>query len=302
MGWQQKSYFLNEGEGCLYLVPTPIGNLQDMTFRAIDTLKEVDYIAAEDTRQTMKLLNYFEIEKPLISYHEHNKEKKGAQIIQDLLEGKKVALVTDAGMPGISDPGEDLAKMATVKQIPVIALPGANAALTALIASGLSTQFFTFIGFLDRQKKKREEELTRLKYITHTLIFYEAPHRLKDTLRSLLKVLGEERQGAIVRELSKKHEEYIRGTLADLIEWSEREEIRGEFCLIIQGNENTEELAEQDRKATKALWWNELSIVDHVDTLISEQGMGVKEAIKQAAVERNLSKRDVYQAYHLQEE
>ncbi|WP_025028176.1 16S rRNA (cytidine(1402)-2'-O)-methyltransferase [Caldalkalibacillus mannanilyticus] len=298
MSWNQHSYAIKEEEGCLFLVPTPIGNLQDMTFRAVETLKEVDYIAAEDTRQSRKLLNYFQIEKQLISYHEHNKEKKGLEILEDLKAGKRIALVTDAGMPGISDPGEDLTRLATEAHISVVALPGANAGLTALIASGLSTKRFVFIGFIDRQKKKREEELVELKYITQTLIFYEAPHRLKETLASMEKVLGADRSGAIVREISKKHEEYIRGSLGELVEWSEREEIRGEFCIIIQGNENQEELQQLQKEKEATLWWKDFSIVEHVDSYI-EQGLDVKEAIKTTAVDRGMPKREVYQAYHV---
>jgi 16S rRNA (cytidine1402-2'-O)-methyltransferase len=297
MGWKQSSYSINEGEGCLYLVPTPIGNLQDMTYRAVDTLKQVDYIAAEDTRQTNKLLHVFEIEKRMVSYHEHNKEKSGQTILNDLRQGKRVALVTDAGMPGISDPGEDLARLAIAEQIAVIALPGPNAALTALIASGLSTEHFMFYGFLDRNKKKRELILDDLKLISDTLIFYEAPHRLKETLQAIYKVFGE-REAALVREISKKHEEYIRGTLTELIQWSEEETIRGEFCVLISGNTNREEIAEAKREQEGAPWWIELSLNEHVERYI-EEGLTSKEAIKLAAKDRDLPKREVYQAYHV---
>jgi 16S rRNA (cytidine1402-2'-O)-methyltransferase len=297
MSWNQLSYSLQEGQGCLYLVPTPIGNLQDMTFRAVQTLKEVDYIAAEDTRQSRKLLNFFEIDKKLVSYHEHNKEYKGETIIEDLKQGKRVALVTDAGMPGISDPGEDIARLAISEHIPVISLPGANAALTALIASGLSTKHFFFYGFLDRQKKKKEAELEGIKYMTYTLIFYEAPHRLKDTLSLMEKVFGE-RKGAIVREISKKYEEYIRGSLAELIQWANEEEIRGEFCILIQGNENEGELEQARKDAEGEVWWIAKTVPEHVDAYVNN-GLDVKEAIKQVAVERGLPKREVYQSYHV---
>jgi 16S rRNA (cytidine1402-2'-O)-methyltransferase len=299
MGWNQLSYSTQEGKGCLYLVPTPIGNLQDMTFRAIDTLKRVDYIAAEDTRQTKKILFFYQIEKPLISYHEHNKERKGDSILADLKDGKQVALVTDAGMPGISDPGEDIARLAIEAQIPVISLPGANAAITALVASGVSTKRFQFYGFLDRGKKKKEEELEALKYNPDTLIFYEAPHRLKETLQVLHKAFGD-RKGAIVREISKKHEEYIRGDIQDLIHWSQTEMIRGEFCLIIEGNQNKEEIELAAKTAAEPAWWQSLSIVEHVDKYV-EQGEKSKEAIKKAAIDRDVPKRDVYQAYHIEE-
>lgn len=297
MGWKQSSYSINEGEGCLYLVPTPIGNLQDMTYRAVDTLKQVDYIAAEDTRQTVKLLHVFEIEKRMVSYHEHNKDKSGQAILNDLKQGKRVALVTDAGMPGISDPGEELARLAIDEQIAVIALPGANAALTALIASGLSTEHFMFYGFLDRNKKKRETILEDIKLISDTLIFYEAPHRLKETLQAIYKVFGE-REAALVREISKKHEEYIRGTLTEVIQWSEEEMIRGEFCVLISGNTNLEEIAQARREQGEAPWWTEMSLNEHVERYI-EEGHTSKEAIKLAAKDRDLPKREVYQAYHI---
>jgi 16S rRNA (cytidine1402-2'-O)-methyltransferase len=297
MGWKQSSYSINEDEGCLYLVPTPIGNLQDMTYRAVDTLKQVDYIAAEDTRQTNKLLHVFEIDKRMVSYHEHNKEKSGQAILNDLKQGKRVALVTDAGMPGISDPGEDLARLAIEEHIAVIALPGPNAALTALIASGLSTEHFMFYGFLDRNKKKRETILEDLKLITHTLIFYEAPHRLKETLQAMHKGFGE-RNAALVREISKKHEEYIRGTLTEIIQWSEEQTIRGEFCILIAGNTNLEEIEETKRKQVEAPWWTQLSLNEHVERYI-EKGHTSKEAIKLAAKDRDLPKREVYQAYHV---
>lgn len=296
---KQSSYSLNEGAGCLYLVPTPIGNLQDMTFRAINILKEVDYIAAEDTRQTIKLLNVYQIEKRLVSYHEHNKEKSGQFILEDLKQGKRVALVTDAGMPGISDPGEDLARLAIAAEIAVISLPGANAALTGLIASGLSTDKFTFYGFLERQKKKREAELEELRLMPQTLIFYEAPHRLKETLLSIFRVFGE-RGAALVRELSKKHEEYIRGDLSELIEWSQVETIRGEFCILVSGNTNSEELNQAKQVQLEGVWWRKISVTKHVEHFIEQEGYPVKEAIKQVALERKLSKRKVYQAYHVE--
>jgi 16S rRNA (cytidine1402-2'-O)-methyltransferase len=295
---KQSSYSIHDGAGCLYLVPTPIGNLQDMTFRAITVLKEVDYIAAEDTRQTIKLLNVYQIDQRLVSYHEHNKEKSGQHILEDLRQGKRVALVTDAGMPGISDPGEDLARLAIAEGIAVISLPGANAALTALIASGLSTEKFSFYGFLERQKKKKEAELEELRLLPQTLIFYEAPHRLKETLLTIYHVFGE-RSAALVRELSKKHEEYIRGTLSELIEWSKVETIRGEFCILVSGNTNQEEIDQAKQVLLEGVWWRKVSVSEHVEHYIAE-GYPVKEAIKQVAQERELSKRNVYQAYHVE--
>lgn len=299
MAWNQSSYFLESGQGCLYLVPTPIGNLQDITFRALEVLKKVDYIAAEDTRHTKKLLHYYQIEKRLVSYHEHNKEKRGEIILSDVQDGKQIALVTDAGMPGISDPGEDIVRLAMAKHISVISLPGANAALTALIASGLSSTPFTFYGFLPRNKKKREEELYRLRYSPYTLILYEAPHRLRQTIASIHTVLGD-RQGALVRELSKKHEEYIRGSLSYLLSWSEQTEIRGEFCLVIEGNQNREEVEQAQEAQADVLWWQELSLEEHVQFYIQQEYTN-KEAIKSVAKERSLPKREVYQAFHLKE-
>lgn len=199
--WQQKSFQQSE-KGVLYLVPTPIGNLEDMTFRAIRILKEADLIAAEDTRQTKKLCNYFEIETPVMSYHEHNKEVSGKKILEKLDEGKTIALVSDAGMPCISDPGYDIVVEAVAEQYHVIPLPGANAALTALIASGLETKQFYFYGFLQRNKKERKMELEKLRYIQTTMMFYEAPHRLDDTLISMQEVLGN-REIVLCRELTK---------------------------------------------------------------------------------------------------
>ena len=208
--WQQKSFQMNE-RGTLYLVPTPIGNLEDMTFRAIRMLKEADFIAAEDTRQTKKLCNYFEIETPVMSYHEHNKEVSGRKILDMLEQGKTVALVSDAGMPCISDPGYDIVVQAVAEQYAVVPLPGPNAALTALIASGLETKHFYFYGFLQRHKKERKAELEKLRYIPDTMMFYEAPHRLGETLVSMKEVLGN-RNIVLCRELTKKIEEFIRGS------------------------------------------------------------------------------------------
>jgi 16S rRNA (cytidine1402-2'-O)-methyltransferase len=288
--WQQKSYNEQRKGGILYLVPTPIGNLEDMTFRAIRLLKEADYIAAEDTRQTKKLCNHFEIETPIISYHEHNKDSKGKQILNDLDEGKTIALVSDAGMPTISDPGYELVALASQHEHHVVPLPGANAALTSLIASGLPTFHFMFYGFLPRHKKQKKEQLEQLKKEKATLIFYEAPHRLKETLQLMFETLGD-RPIAVTRELTKRYEEFIRGTLAEMVEWSEKEEIRGEFCLVVQGNEDQKEENQEH-------WWDPLTAIDHVNYYIEEKGMSSKEAIKQTAKDRNVSKRDIYNEYH----
>jgi 16S rRNA (cytidine1402-2'-O)-methyltransferase len=286
--WQQKS-FLNETRGTLFLVPTPIGNLEDMTFRAVRILKEADYIAAEDTRQTKKLCHYFEIETPIISYHEHNKETAGRKILEFVKEGKKIALVSDAGMPCISDPGYELVVQAVKEEQIVVPLPGANAALTALIASGLPTKQFHFYGFLDRQKKEKKAQLEAVKYIKETIIFYEAPHRLKETLSAMLEVLGN-RQVVLCRELTKKFEEFIRGSLEDAVSWAEEQEVRGEFCLLVEGS--SEDMKEEE-------WWQSLSVLEHIEHYIEHQHMSSKDAIKAVAKERDMAKRDVYQVYHV---
>ncbi len=284
---QQNSYLPEGVEGVLYLVPTPIGNLEDMTFRAVRILKEADIIAAEDTRQTMKLLRHFDIEASLISYHEHNKEKAGRALIEQIKEGKTVALVSDAGMPAISDPGQELVREAIEENIRVIALPGANAALTSLIASGLPTYQFQFIGFLPRQNKQRIEVLEQVKQSEATLLFYESPHRLKEALEAMFNVLGN-RQVSICRELTKKFEEYQRGTLEEALEWCKYGTIKGEFSLVVEGRTEKEEMNK---------WWDALTVVQHVNHYI-ELGMSSKDAIKQAAREREVPKRDVYAAYH----
>ncbi|PGZ94440.1 16S rRNA (cytidine(1402)-2'-O)-methyltransferase [Bacillus pseudomycoides] len=287
--WQQKSFQVNE-RGTLYLVPTPIGNLEDMTFRAIRILKEADFIAAEDTRQTKKLCNYFEIETPVMSYHEHNKEASGRKILDMLEQGKTVTLVSDAGMPCISDPGYDIVVQAVAQRYSVVPLPGPNAALTALIASGLETKHFYFYGFLQRHKKERKAELEKLRYIPNTMMFYEAPHRLGETLISMKDVLGN-RNVVLCRELTKKFEEFIRGSLEEVIHWAKENEVRGEFCVLVEGS--TEE--EIDEEA----WWETLTVEEHVEYYIEEKGLSSKEAIKIVAKDRNMSKRDVYQAYHV---
>jgi 16S rRNA (cytidine1402-2'-O)-methyltransferase len=291
--WKQKSFENEQEKGILYLVPTPIGNLEDMSMRAIRILKEADLIAAEDTRNTKKLCNYFEIDTPVISYHEHNKQISGEKLIGKLKEGAKIALVSDAGMPTISDPGNELVTAATENHLTVVPLPGANAALTALIASGLTTQPFYFYGFLDRQKKSKRKELEQLSTITATLILYESPHRLKETLHIIEEVLGD-RSIVLCRELTKKFEEFIRGTVSELKEWSSSEEIRGEFCLIIEGA--TENTGQTETNS----WWQELSIEEHVEHYISVKGLPSKEAIKVVAKDRGVNKREVYQAYHIE--
>ena len=290
--WQQKSFENEEHKGILYLVPTPIGNLEDMSFRAVRILKEADLIAAEDTRNTKRLCNYFEIQTPVVSYHEHNKESSGEKLIHKIKEGMKIALVSDAGMPAISDPGYELVLAAINEKVTVVPLPGANAALPALIASGLICQPFYFYGFLNRSKKEKKTELESLKKQTGTLIFYESPHRLKETLMSMYDVLGN-RKIAICRELTKKFEEFIRGTLEEIIEWANQDEIRGEFCLIVEGAD------ENKLKQEEMNWWETLSIEEHVNHYISVKQIPSKEAIKQTAMDRGISKREVYQVYHI---
>ncbi|MGS2780270.1 16S rRNA (cytidine(1402)-2'-O)-methyltransferase [Robertmurraya sp. GLU-23] len=290
--WEQKSFENEENKGILYLVPTPIGNLEDMSFRAVRMMKEADFIAAEDTRNTKRLCNHFEIDTPIVSYHEHNRMVSGAKLIEKLKGGAKIALVSDAGMPTISDPGYELVVEATHEQIAVVPLPGANAALTSLIASGIQTQPFYFYGFLSRQKKDRKKELELLKNQQATMIFYESPHRLKETLQQIEEILGN-RQMTICRELTKKFEEFIRGTTSELVEWANHGEVRGEFCLIIEGN--------KEEATVEESWWESLSILDHVEHYISVKGQSSKEAIKEVAKDRHLQKREVYQAYHIQE-
>ncbi|MBG9820312.1 16S rRNA (cytidine(1402)-2'-O)-methyltransferase [Bacillus safensis] len=289
----QKSFDGQSGMGILYLVPTPIGNLEDMTFRAIQTLKDVDYIAAEDTRQTKKLCHVYEIDTPLTSYHEHNKDSSGHKLIEWLKEGKSIALVSDAGLPTISDPGAEVVRDFTNIGGYVIPLPGANAALTALIASGIAPQPFFFYGFLDRQKKEKKKQLEALKKRQETIIFYEAPHRLKETLTLMKEVWGN-RNIAITRELTKKFEEFIRGDLESVLTWAAENQIRGEFCLVVQGNDQAEE------ELNEEAWWTSLSEKEHVIHYI-EEGLTSKEAIKRTAVERGVPKRTIYDAYHIEQ-
>lgn len=284
---QQKSFLEEEIKGILYLVPTPIGNLEDMTYRAIRIMKEANIIAAEDTRNTKKLCNYFEITTPIISYHEHNKEASGHKIIERIKGGEKVALVSDAGMPCISDPGFDLVQLAIKEEITVVPLPGANAALTALIASGINSQPFYFYGFLDRQKKSKKEELVELAKLQSTIILYESPHRLKETLKLMLEALGN-RQIVLCRELTKKFEEFLRGTIEDALEWATTEEIKGEFVLILEGS---------TIKIEETNWFDQLTVLEHIEHYI-EEGLSSKDAIKKVSKDRNLSKRDVYNEYH----
>ncbi|CAM4402234.1 16S rRNA (cytidine(1402)-2'-O)-methyltransferase [Paenibacillus alkaliterrae] len=273
--------------GSLYLVATPIGNLEDMTFRAVRTLKEVQLIAAEDTRQTRKLLTHFEISTRTVSYHEHNKRASGSELIRLLLEGQSIALVSDAGLPAISDPGADLVKEAVENQIPVIPVPGANAALSALIMSGIPTERFLFAGFPPRDRKSLMKWLGDVKGRKETLLFYESPHRIGKTLDALLECLGN-RSIACIRELTKRHEEAVRGHISECIEWFADNPPLGEFCIVVEGIDE----AVSQKQALEGAWWSELDLAAHVAHY--EEQYDRKEAIKKAALDRGLPKRDVY--------
>lgn len=273
-------------KGTLYLCATPIGNLGDVSARFLETFKAVDIIAAEDTRQTVKLLNYFDIQKPLTSYHEHNKASKGEYLIGFMEEGKNVALVSDAGTPAISDPGEDLVRLCIEHDITVTSVPGPVALINALILSGLPTRRFAFEGFLSVNKRHRNEHLKSVKDDTHTLIFYEAPHKLKYTLNDMLDILGN-RKIALVRELTKLHEEVKRTTLSEAVEFYETQKPRGEYVIVIDGAK--QQSAEQ--------FWADMSIAEHVEHYI-KLGNTSKEAIKLVAADRGVPKREVYNEYH----
>lgn len=276
--------------GTLYLCATPIGNLGDISARCLEIFSEVDLIAAEDTRRTIQLLNHFGISKPLTSYHEHNKREKGEYIINLLKQGKNVAQVSDAGTPAISDPGEDLVRLCIENDINVTSVPGPVAGINALILSGLSTRRYAFEGFLSVNKRHRREHLESVRNDTHTLIFYEAPHKLKYTLADMLDVFGGERRIALVRELTKLHEEVIRTTLAQAQSLYTEKQPRGEYVIVIEGAD--EKSAESDENI-----WEGISVIEHVEKYIAE-GMTSKDAIKRAAKDRGLAKRDVYNEYH----
>lgn len=273
-------------KGKLYLVATPIGNLEDITLRALKVLKEVDIIAAEDTRHTLGLLNHFEISKPLISYYKQNESTKSELLVEKLLEGKNIAVVSDAGTPGISDPGEQIVKVAIENNIEIIPIPGACAMVNALIASGMKTREFSFIGFLSAVKKERKDKLEELKYETKTLIFYEAPHKLKTTLEDMLEIFGD-RNIVLARELTKIHEEFIRGKISTILE--NFNEIKGEFVVIVEGSNESKNDIE-----LKEL--NNLSLKEHYK-FYEENGMSKKEIIKQIAKDRGVSKNEIYQVF-----
>lgn len=274
--------------GKLYLVPTPIGNLKDMTLRSIEVLENVDLVASEDTRITLRLLNHFNIKKPLISYHKHNEQGKSENIIEVLKEGKDVAIVTDAGTPGISDPGSVVVRKCIDEGIDFEVLPGATAITTAMVYSGLDTTGFMFKGFLPRENKNRREELLKLKDITETLVFYEAPHRIRATLAGIYEVLGN-RKISICRELTKMHEEIIRLSLEEAIDYYNENEPRGEYVLVVSGK-SIEEIEEEEKSK-----WNHLSVREHIIKYIDE-GMNKKDAIKMVSKDRGMPKSEVYKS------
>lgn len=279
----QKSF--QHSKATLFLVSTPIGNLSDMTPRAIETLKSVAIIASEDTRVTKKLCTHFKITTPLMSYHEHNKYQKTEAILARLSKGEMIALVSDAGMPLISDPGDQLVDSALAAGYAVVPIPGANAALTALVASGLTPQPFLFYGFLERQKSKKKTALQTLATLPTTLIFYESPHRLKETLNVMLDVFGN-RQVVVARELTKIFEEFLRGTLIELLD--HLTDLKGEVVLLVEGNHTAPEIE---------VWWEGLQLHDHVGHYLS-QGMKPNTAIKQVAIDLGRTRQEVYKEYH----
>lgn len=281
---QQKSY-KHVTTGTLYLVPTPIGNLEDMTFRAVNTLKQVALIASEDTRTTQKLLNHFEITVPQRSFHEHNYKERIPQLIEELIAGRSIAQVSDAGMPSISDPGHELVEACIQAAIPVVALPGPTAGLTALIASGLPAQPNLFYGFLPRKKKAQQEALETLQDQVATMMFYESPHRVNATLTQMALAFGETRQAVVCRELTKIHEEYLRGTLAELVMYTQETSLKGECCILVAGKVATDE---------------PLSTVPLKEQVVALIAAGLKPnaAIKEVAKRMNESRQTVYAIYH----
>ena len=272
--------------GTLYLCATPIGNLGDMTLRVMEILKTVDIIAAEDTRNTIKLLNHFEIKTPMTSYHQHNLDTKGSVLIEKLKEGKNIALVSDAGMPGISDPGEDMAKRCRLEGIPVTIAPGASAGISALVLSGMDARRYVFEGFLPTDKKERQSVLKNLEKETRTTVFYEAPHRLTDTLAALIKAAGD-REAAAVREITKRYEEVRHDTLTGLLQYYRDNPPKGEFVIVVAG------MSESALRQEEIDGWLGISIEEHMQKYISE-GMTEKEAMKRVSKDRGVSKREIY--------
>lgn len=288
----QQSYAKNDC-GVLYIVPTPIGNLEDITFRALKTLEKVDVIAAEDTRHTQKLLTHFHIKNQLISYHEHNREERIPEFMGRLEQGENMALVSDAGMPAISDPGHELVKAAIARDISVVVLPGANAALSALVGSGLPTGQFLFYGFLPRKKREKEATLKDVSNEQATLIFYESPHRVAATLQAIAEQLGN-REVVIARELTKLYEEYIRGTATEVLAWVQEHPLKGECCLVVAGADG-----QAARRASD--WWVSLAIAEHVAHYEEMNQVSHKDAMRLVAQDRGISRRDVYQQLHVKD-
>lgn len=273
-------------QGKLYLVATPIGNLADITLRALRVLKEVDLIAAEDTRHTLGLLNHFEISKPLISYYKQNESTRSAELVEKLKNGKNIALVSDAGTPGISDPGEQIVKCCIKEKIEIVPIPGACAFVNGLIGSGMETREFCFLGFLSAVKKERKEKLEEIKYETKTLIFYEAPHKLKNTLKDMGEILGD-RNIVLARELTKIHEEFIRGKMSDILE--ELNEVKGEFVVLVEGNC-------ESKKDVEIKKLNEMTLEEQYQ-FYENQGLEKKEIIKKMAKDRGVNKNEIYQNF-----
>ena len=283
---KEQRNFVDNSKGCLFLVPTPIGNLEDMTFRAVNTLKDVDLVAAEDTRNTKNLLNHFEIPTELISFHEHNTAQRIPELIEKMNAGIKIAQVSDAGAPSISDPGKELVKAAIKENIPVVPLPGATASITALIASGIEPQPFYFYGFLPRKGKERTQALVELSNRAETTIVYESPYRVKKTIRDLIDKFGGDRQIALARELTKIHEAFLRGSLNDVAKYYEENDPKGEYVLIIAGKPEQEIQTSSDT-----------DLVASVNNLIAA-GQKPNKAIKEVASENGLKKQAVYNLYH----
>lgn len=273
----------NVDYGVLYIIATPIGNLEDITLRALRILKEVDLIATEDTRHSLKLLNHFEISKPLISYHRHNEDIKTELLIRELKSGKNIALISDAGTPGISDPGEQVIKSCIEENIKIVPIPGACALINALVCSGLDTKEFTFLGFLPLNKKNRKEKLEEIKNTNKTLILYEAPHKISSTIKELSDILGD-RQLVMARELTKIHEEFVRGTIKELSEMVEN--IKGEIVLLI----------DKCQKVDSSAKFSEMSLKEHY-ALYESQGFSKKDIIKKIAKDRNVNKNEVYKKF-----
>lgn len=285
---QQVSSFQNQETGMLYLVPTPIGNLDDMTFRAVKVLTEADLIAAEDTRHTQQLLNHFDIHTPEISFHEHNTEQRIPELIKKLEDGLTIAQCSDAGMPSISDPGKELVAAAVKAGIPVVPLPGANAGLTALIASGLVPQPFYFYGFLERKHQQQVQELEQLRNHPETMIFYEAPHRLKKTLKVMAEVFGDDRQVVLARELTKRYEEFGRGSLAEMNQYYGDHQPRGEYVVLVAGNPHPDEQETAEKSGTP---------IQQIDRAIND-GLSTNAAIKLVAKKNKLNRQELYKQYH----